>query len=258
MLKTRVIPILLLKDGLLNKPKQFKRPRTVADPIAIARVFEERQVDELILLDIGSSAYEEALNEDIVFDIADEISLPFAVGGGIRSLETVKKLIRAGAEKVVLNTGAVLTPDLVRDSASLFGSQCLVVSIDAVRHEDGAYEVFIDNGQTPTGLDPAVWAAKAQSLGAGEILITSVLQDGTMQGYDITLIRRTASAVTIPMIAAGGASNEQDFVDAVVKGGADAVAAGSIFHFRPITPNMVKEAMRKAGIPVRQSYITGT
>jgi len=155
MLKTRVIPILLLKDGLLNKPVQFKRPRTVADPIAIARVFEERQVDELILLDVGSSTYNEAVNKDIVMDITDELSLPLTVGGGIRTVATVKQLIRAGAEKVTLNTGAVRTPDLIRDSAALFGKQCGVVSIDAMRDEDGRYEVYIDNGQTPTGWEPA-------------------------------------------------------------------------------------------------------
>ena len=258
MLKTRVIPILLLKDGLLNKPVQFKRPRTVADPIAIARVFEEGQVDELMLLDIGSGVYDEAVNEDIVMDIADELSLPFSVGGGIRTVETVKQLVRAGAEKVTLNTGAVRSPDLVRNSSEQLGKQCVMVSIDAMRHEDGRYEVYVDNGQTPTGLEPAEWALQAQRLGAGEILITSILQDGTMEGYDITLIRRVSAAVSIPVIAAGGAGNKQDFIDAVYKGGASAVAAGSIFHFRPITPNMVKESMHQAGIPVRQSYVVGT
>jgi cyclase len=258
MLKTRVIPVLLIKDGLLNKPVQFRRPRTVADPIAITRVFEERQVDELVLLDIGSSAYDEAVHEAIVLDIADELSVPFAVGGGIRDLETVKHLIRAGAEKVVLNTGAVKTPELVRESSNLFGSQCVVVAIDAMKRDDGTYEVFIDNGKTPTGLVPNQWAREAQSLGAGEILITSILQDGTMTGYDTTLIKSVSTAVTIPVIGCGGAGKVEDFVDAVTIGGADAVAAGSIFHFRRITPNMVKEAMRAAGIPVRQSYIAGT
>ena len=258
MLKTRVIPVLLIKDGLLNKPVQFRRPRTVADPIAVARVFEERQVDELVLLDIGCGSYDEAVNEDIVRDIAEELSVPFAVGGGVRSLDSVSMLIRSGAEKVVLNTGAVRTPELVAESARLFGRQCVLVSIDARRHEDGTYEVFIDNGQTPTGRDPAGWAREAVRLGAGEILITSILQDGTMQGYDITLIRTVSAAVDVPVIACGGAGSESDFVEAVIKGRASAVAAGSIFHFRRVTPNMVKETMRQAGIPVRRSYIVGT
>ncbi|MCG8405727.1 MAG: imidazole glycerol phosphate synthase cyclase subunit [Phycisphaerales bacterium] len=258
MLKTRVIPVLLVKDGLLNKPVQFRRPRTVADPIAIARVFEERQVDELVLLDIGSGAYDEAVNEAIVLDIADELSVPFAVGGGIRSLDTIKRLIRAGAEKVVLNTGAVRTPKLISESATLLGSQCVVVSIDALRADDGRYEVYIDNGKTPTGLEPAAWAREAQELGCGEIVINSILQDGTMEGYDIALIRKVSAAVSIPTVACGGAGKEVDFVDAVTKGGADAVAAGSVFHFRRVTPNMVKEALQQAGIPVRRSYLIGT
>ncbi|NQV81464.1 MAG: imidazole glycerol phosphate synthase subunit HisF [Alphaproteobacteria bacterium] len=258
MLKTRVIPILLLKNGLINKPVQFGRLRTVSDPIATARVFEERQVDELILLDIAGDESAETSNDDIILDIADELSVPFAVGGGIRTLDAVRRLIRSGVEKVILNTGAVRAPSLIEESAALFGSQCVVVSIDAMLRDDGTYEVFVDNGKTPTGLDPAAWALEAQSAGAGEIIIASIMQDGTMKGYDIVLTRRVTGSVSVPVIASGGAGNENDFVDAVIDGGADAVAASSVFLFRSTTPNMVKETLRRAGIAVRQSYIAGT
>lgn len=258
MLKTRVIPVLLVKDGLLNKPRQFRHPRTVADPIAIARVFEERQVDELVLLDIGCTAYEESVNAEVVRDIADELSVPFAVGGGVRDVETMQRLVAAGAEKIVINTAAVEVPGLIEAGARLLGSQCIVVSIDALKGADGRYEVMIRGGKQGTGLDPVAWAKEVQRRGAGEILITSILQDGMMQGYDIELIRRVATAVEIPVIACGGAGKLEDFVAAVQRGRASAVAAGSIFHFRLVTPNMVKEALRKAGIPVRLSYVPGT
>ena len=258
MLKTRVIPVLLVKDGLLNKPRQFRHPRTVADPIAIARVFEERQVDELALLDIGCSAYDESVNADVVRDIAEELSVPFAVGGGVRDVATMQRLVAAGAEKVVVNTAAVEVDGLIEAGARLLGSQCIVVSIDAMRRSDGSYETMIRNGTLATGLDPVDWAREAQRRGAGEILLTSILQDGTMQGYDVELVRRVAGAVDIPVIACGGAGKLEDFVEVAERGRASAVAAGSVFHFRSITPNMVKEAMRKAGLPVRLSYIPGT
>lgn len=258
MLKTRVIPILLIKDGGLNKPYRFSRPRTVANPISIARVFEERRVDELVLLDIGSAGYDEAINADFVRRIADELSVPFSVGGGVKTVETMKNLIAAGAEKVVVNTAAVEMPDLIGSGASLLGRQAIVVSIDAMRHADGRLEVYTRNGSHPTGLDPVAWAIEAERRGAGEILICSILQDGTMEGYDIDLIRQVAKAVTIPVIGAGGAGSVEDFVSCAVDGGASAVAAGSIFHFRHVTPNMAKEALRKAGVPVRLSYIEGT
>lgn len=258
MLKTWVIPILLIKDGGLNKPYRFRRPRTVANPMSIARVFEERKVDELILLDIGSAGYDEPINADFVRRIGDELSVPFAVGGGVKSVATMKDLIAAGAEKVVINTGAVEIPGLIEEGAALLGRQAIVVSIDAMRHSDGRLEVYTRNGTHPTGLDPAAWAKDAEKRGAGEIVICSINQDGTMEGYDIDLIRSVADAVAIPVIGAGGAGKVEDFVDCAIKGKASAVAAGSIFHFRHVTPNMAKEALRRAGVPVRLSYIEGT
>lgn len=251
MLKTRVIPILLVKDGGLNKPVQFRRPRTVASPISIVRVFEERKVDELILLDIGCSGYEEPVNADFVRMMAEELTVPLAVGGGIKNLETMRQLIAAGAEKVVVNTAAVETPELVTAAARLFGRQAVVVSIDAKTNAEGGYEVLTRNGTHPTGLDPVAWAKEAERLGAGEILICSIDRDGTMQGFDLGLLGAVARAVDIPVIGAGGAGSLEDFVAAVKTARVSAVAAGSIYHFRHITPLMVKRKMQEAGIPVR-------
>ncbi len=251
MIKVRVIPLLLLKDGLLKKPVRFRDPRTVANPISIVRVFEVRQVDELILLDIGCAAHNQNVNPKIVRMISEELTVPFACGGGIRSVETMSGLVAAGAEKVVINTAAVDNPDLVRAGAEKFGSQCLVVSIDALRREDGSYEVHTGNGSRPTGADPVAWAREVERLGAGELLVNSISHEGMMQGYDVGLIRSVADAVDIPVIAAGGAGKVEHFAEAVLDGHASAVAAGSIYHYTRTTPDMVKQAMAKAGIPVR-------
>jgi len=251
MIKTRVIPLLLLKDGLLKKPVRFQNPRTVANPIAIARVFEARQVDELVLLDIGCADGRTNVNPDIVRMITEELTMPFACGGGVRSLETMTALISAGAEKVVVNTAAFEDPALIERGAGRYGRQCIVVSIDARPRDDGAYEVMIRNGSEATGRDAVDWAREAERRGAGEILLNSVERDGVMEGYDLALIRRVAEAVDIPVIAAGGVGAPEHFAPAVLEGHAAAVAAGSIFHYTRITPNMVKQAMREAGIPVR-------
>ena len=251
MIKVRVIPQLLIADGLLKKPVQFKRPRTVANPISIARVFESRQVDELILLDIGCAAHNSNVNPEIVAMIAEELTVPLAVGGGVTNLETATDLIKAGAEKIVINTAAVETPELIGKISSKFGSQCVVVSIDALEGESGGYEVMTRNGSESTGLDPVAWAEKAAQLGAGELLINSIGRDGTMEGYDIALVRSVAEAVDVPVVAAGGASSPENCAEVVLKAGAAAVVVGALFHFRRITPNMVKEAMRDSGIPVR-------
>ena len=251
MLKTRVIPLLLIQDGLLKKPVKFRNPRTVALPITVARVFESRQVDELILLDIGHTVDEEDIDPEVVYDIAEELFMPFAYGGGITSVEQMVDIIKAGAEKVVINTAAVENPELITKGVKKLGSQCVIVSIDAMEKKDGSYEVYIKSGSEGTGIDPIKWAKKVEKLGAGEILINSIKHEGTMNGYDIKLIRSVADAVSIPVIAAGGAGKLEDFVNAVLEGHASAVAAGSIFQFTPVTPNMVKEALKKAGIAVR-------
>lgn len=258
MLKTRVIPVLLLKDGAINKPVQFRRARTVANPMAIVRVFESRQVDELVLLDIGCAEFGETVNADLVRSLADELSVPFAVGGGIRSLATMVDLIKNGAEKVVINTAAFENPEIIAEAAAVLGRQCIVVSIDAARRPDGGFEVFTHNGKQATGVDPAKWAKQASAMGAGEILLTSIDQDGTMEGFDLQLVQSVTAATSVPVIACGGAGSLDDFVHVVRQGRASAVAAGSIFHFRRTTPNMVKEALRNAGVPVRASYVRGT
>ena len=251
MLKVRVIPILIIQDGLLKKPVQFRHPRTVANPISIVRVFDERQVDELILLDRGLTVDHEDVDPDLVRDIAEELYVPFAFGGGIRSVEAMKEIIQAGAEKVVINTAAVEIPELITAGANKFGSQCIVVSIDALRDSKGDYEIYIRSGSEATGLEPITWAKQVESLGAGEILINSISHEGMMQGYDINLIKKVSNAVKIPVIAAGGVGSLNDFVLAVKEGNAAAVAAASIYHYTKYTPNMVKGILNKAGIPVR-------
>jgi len=250
MLKTRVIPLLIIQDGLLKKPVQFKNPRTIANPISIVRVFEERQVDELILLDRGLTIEKDEADPELIRQIAEELFVPFAFGGGIRDIETMKKIIQAGAEKVVINTAAVERPELIQEGAERFGSQCIVVSIDAYKHDWG-YEVFTMSGSKPTGIRADEWAIKAEKLGAGEILINSITHDGMMKGYDIELIRMISGSVKIPVIAAGGVGRLDDFVKAVKEGHASAVAAASIYHYTKFTPNMVKGVLKKAGIPVR-------
>lgn len=250
MLKVRVIPLLLLQDGLLKKPVQFRNARTVANPLTIVKVFESRQVDELILLDIGRTTEHDDIDADLIRRIAAELTVPFAFGGGVRSVAEMQKIVQSGAEKVVINTAAVETPGLITEAADVFGSQCIVVSID-VQHNGRFYEVYTRSGKRATGLDGIKWARKAQDHGAGEILINSIPHDGLLQGYNIELIRAVCSEVGIPVIAAGGASKLEDFQSAVREGGASAVAAGSIYHYTKTTPNMVKGALHTAGIPVR-------
>lgn len=253
MVKVRVIPQLLIADGLLKKPVRFERPRTVANPISIARVFETRQVDELILLDIGCSAQNKNFNRDVLAMIAEELTVPLTVGGGITELSTVGHLLADGAEKIVINTEAVKTPGLITEIADKFGSQAVVVSIDARLHENGDYEVYIRNGQEPTGLKPVAWAEEATRRGAGELIVNSIDRDGTMEGYDVALIRSVADRVSVPVVAAGGARDPADCVNVILGGRAAAVSVASLFLFRRTTPIMIKQAMADAGIPVRLS-----
>lgn len=251
MLKVRVIPLLIMQDGLLKKPVKFKNPRTIANPISIVRIFEEREVDELILLDRGKTLDEGDIDPYLVKEISEELFVPFAYGGGIANVETIKSIIQAGAEKVVLNSNAVINPDLVTIGAKKFGSQCIVVSIDALKKNDGSYKVYIKSGSEQTDLDPIFWAKKVEQLGAGEILINSISHDGTMKGYDIDLIKSVSNSVKIPVIAAGGVGKIEHFPPAILEGRVSAVAAASIYHYTKYTPNMVKGVLNKFGIPVR-------
>ncbi len=250
MLKKRVIPVLLIEDGLIKKPIQFKNPRTIANPISIIRVFEERQVDELILLDISKTIDKEEVDLEIIKRISEELYVPFAYGGGIKSLKTMQNIIQSGAEKVVINTASFETPEIIKQGAECFGSQCLVISIDAI-FNGSFYEAYTHSGKKKTGVNVLDHAHKMEALGAGEIIINSIKHEGKLEGYNIELLRTISDAVSIPVIAAGGASNLSDFIDAITIGKASAVAAGSIFHYTKTTPNMVKGALSSAGIPVR-------
>ena len=251
MLKVRVIPLLIIQDGLLKKPVKFENPRTIANPISVVRIFEERGVDELILLDRGKTLDEEDIDPYLVKEISEELYVPFAFGGGIYDVQSMKAIIQAGAEKVVLNSHAVMNPSLIESGARKFGSQCIVISIDAQKDDSGSYKVYVKSGSKKTNLDPVEWAIEVEKRGAGEILINSILHDGVMRGYDLKLIKLISDNVNIPVIAAGGAGNVEHFPPAIIDGGASAVAAGSIYHYTKYTPNMVKGVLKSAGLLVR-------
>lgn len=231
MHRIRVIPVLLLKDWGLEKSVRFRDPVYVGSPINAARVFNGRNVDELILLDIIATEKKRGPILEIVSQITEEAFMPVTVGGGIRSVAMMRDLLNAGADRVVINTCAVEDPGLVTAGAECFGSQCIVVSIDAKQRGDGSYEVYTHAGRHPTGLSPLDHARHMQQRGAGEILLTSVDRDGTMEGYDVDLIREVADALTIPVIACGGAGTAQHLADAVFHGHASAVASGAFFLF---------------------------
>jgi len=251
MIKTRVIPVLLVQDGMLKKRIKFKEARTIATPVTIARVFESRRSDELILLDIGRTVDHEDIDPYLISQIAEELYMPFAYGGGIDSISKMHEVIKNGAEKVVINSAAVLRPDLIFEGAKKFGSQCIIVSIDAKKNELGQYEVFINSGEVATGLNPVEWAKTAEIKGAGEILINSIECEGTMTGYDLKLVKMITDAVSTPVIAMGGVGALEHVPPAILEANASAVAIGSLFHYTHITPDMVKETLIKAGIPAR-------
>ncbi|HYD50224.1 MAG TPA: AglZ/HisF2 family acetamidino modification protein [Terriglobales bacterium] len=231
MHKLRVIPVLLLRQWGLEKSIRFGDPVYVGSPINAARVFNGRNVDELIFLDIVATHQGRGPMLEILSQIAAEAFMPITAGGGVRDVETVRALLQAGADRVVINTAAVERPELIRSAADRFGSQCMVVSIDARRRDDGSYEVFTRGGRMPTGLDPLAHARAMQACGAGEILLTSIDRDGTMSGYDLELTRRVADAVDIPVIACGGAGSVAHLAQAAEQGHASAVAAGAFFLF---------------------------
>lgn len=231
MSQTRVIPCLLLQDKGLVKTVQFKKARYVGDPINAVRIFNTKEVDELIFLDILASKEGKKLPMDLLSVIANECSMPFAVGGGIRSTASIKEVLNTGAEKVVINTYGVENPSFIKEAASIFGSQSIVVSIDARRVNNGSYEVFTCGGTKATGIAPVSLAVQMETMGAGELMLNSIDKDGTMEGYDLELIKSVSDAVSIPVIACGGAGKIEDFADAVKIGHASAVAAGSMFVF---------------------------
>jgi cyclase len=249
--KVRVMPTLLYKDVGLVKGVQFDSWRRVGSAMQAIKVYNMRGVDELVFLDITATRDGRRPDFTLIDELADECFMPLTVGGGIRSVDDVERLLQVGADKIAINTAAVETPGLVRDLATRFGSQCVVVSIDARRHENGSHEVFTHAATVATGRDPVSLAKEVEAAGAGEILLTSIDRDGTMTGYDVDLIRDVSAAVTIPLIASGGAGNYEHMAEALLQGKASAVAAASIFHFTPQTPLEAKQYLRERGVNVR-------
>lgn len=254
MLKVRVIPTLLWKNFGLVKGVGFDSWRRVGPVLPAIKVYNQREVDELILVDIVAHDTGDDPDFESVNDFGQDCFVPLTVGGGITSLLQVQRLLRAGADKVSINTAGYESPALVTEIATRFGSQCVVASIDAKAQHDGGWRCFSHAGQRDTGRDVIEWARELEDRGAGEILITSIERDGTMEGYDLSLVESVASAVRIPVIASGGAGNYEHMVAAVTQAGASAVAAASIFHFTEQTPAGAKAALAVAGIPVRKSY----
>ncbi|OYU68713.1 MAG: imidazole glycerol phosphate synthase subunit HisF [Alphaproteobacteria bacterium PA2] len=252
MLKVRVIPCLDVKDGRVVKGVNFVSLRDAGDPVEQASAYDAAGADELMFLDITASHEGRGAILDVIARTADVCFMPLSVGGGIRKVEDARRLLLAGADKISVNTAAVENRALISDCADAFGSQAVVVAIDAKRTPDGDWRVFTYGGRTDTGLDVVDYAVDAVKRGAGEILLTSMDRDGAKTGYDLDLLKAVTSAVNVPVIASGGAGNARHMVDAVLTGGADAVLAASIFHFGEVSISQVKAAMAAARIPVRQ------
>jgi len=250
MLAKRIIPCLDVDKGRVVKGVKFQNLRDAGDPVEVAKSYEEQSADELVFLDITASAEERKIMIEVVQRVAETIFIPFTVGGGVSSLEDIRKLLSAGADKVSINTAAVKNPQLIYESAKRFGSQCIVVAIDAKRSERG-WEVYIHGGRTPTGLDAVEWAKRVESLGAGEILLTSMDADGTKKGYDIELCRAVASAVSIPVIASGGAGTMEHFYEVFTQTNVDAALAASLFHFKEVSIPELKAYLKNKGVHVR-------
>ncbi len=250
MLAKRIIPCLDVKDGRVVKGVNFLQLRDAGDPVEQAQVYDREGADELVFLDITASYERRAIVIDMVRRVADSVFIPFTVGGGIRTVDDMRGLLLAGADKVSINSPAVRTPDLITAGATRFGSQGIVVAIDGRRHGD-SWEVCVDGGRVPTGRDVVAWAREAESRGAGEILLTSMDTDGTRGGYDIPMLAAVAGAVSIPVIASGGAGALAHFYDALTAGHADAALAASLFHYRELSVGQVKSYLAERGLPVR-------
>ena len=252
----RVVPCLDVDAGRVVKGVQFVDLRDAGDPVELARAYDAEGADELVFLDITASSDDRETIYDIVAATAEQVFIPLTVGGGVRSVEDVRRLLRAGADKVSLNTAAVQRPELLSEAADAFGAQCVVAAIDARRRSaddpSQGWEVYVHGGRTPTGVDAVEWAAECERRGAGEILLTSMDRDGSKQGFDIELLRAVTGVVNVPVIASGGAGTLQHMVDGVSDGRASAVLAASIFHFGEFRIAEVKDAMAEAGIPVRR------
>jgi imidazole glycerol-phosphate synthase subunit HisF len=255
MLKVRIIPTLLWKDFGLVKGIGFNSWRRIGSVLPALKVFNTRDVDELVLLDITATLNQTVPDIHSIEEFSQECSVPLTVGGGISNLDQIKSLLYSGADKIIINSAAYENPNLIEKAASRFGSQCVVCSIDVKNNNDGTYSCWSHSGSMQTKKNPIQWVRQLVDLGAGEILLTSIDRDGTMEGYDLDLIRKITSLVDIPVIASGGAGSYQDMIDVIRISGASAIAASSMFQFTEQTPAGAKKAMKEAGIAVRNNYI---
>ena len=251
MVSKRIIPCLDVKDGRVVKGVRFVNLRDAGDPVEVAKKYSEEGADEITFLDITASHEKRKTMVDVVERTASEVFVPLTVGGGLRTVDDVRELLLAGADKVTINTAAIADPEFVRRASDRFGSQCIVVAIDARRRDDGGWEVFTHGGRNPTGIDAVGWAEKMEDFGAGEILLTSMDRDGTEDGYDLQLTRTISETVGIPVIASGGAGQLEHLVEAVEEGRADAVLCASIFHYGKYSINEAKEFLSEKGVLVR-------
>jgi cyclase len=251
MLARRIIPALDVLEGRVVKCVRFLNPRDAGDPVDLARLYDAEGADEIVFLDITASHEGRGLMLDVARRVAEHVFIPFTVGGGISSVGEMREILKTGADKIFINTSAVRTPDLISAGAAQFGSQCIVVAIDARRKPDGGFEVYVHGGRTPTGLDAIDWAGEVYRRGAGEILLTSMDADGTREGYDLEVTRRIAEAVPIPVIASGGAGALRHIYDALTAGKAEAALVASLVHYNVHTIREMKEYLRERGVPVR-------
>ena len=252
MFTKRIIPCLDVHNGRVVKGINFVNLRDAGDPVEVGAAYDTAGADELVFLDITASSDARAIKLDMVRRVAERVFIPFTVGGGIRTVDDFKEILREGADKIAVNTAAILNPRLIADAADKFGSQCVVVAIDAKRREDGSgWNIYKNGGRVDMGIDAIEWAMEAHKLGAGEFLVTSMDKDGTKDGYDLELTRQIAEAVSVPVIASGGAGTKAHFYDALTEGKADAALAASLFHYKELEINEVKGYLRERGVSVR-------
>lgn len=251
MLTKRIVPCLDVKDGRVVKGTNFVDLNDAGDPVELARKYDLEKADELVFLDITASVEKRQAMLDIIKKTAGEVFMPLTVGGGIRTVEDIRNTLNAGADKISMNTAAVKNPSLIKEGAKLFGNQCIVLAVDAKKVGEKKWEVFINGGRTPTGLDVLVWAQQAVYFGAGEILLTSMDRDGTKDGYDLELNRAVAESVNVPIIASGGAGELEHFYDVLTYGKADAVLAASVFHYQKFSIKEVKNYLKSRGVETR-------
>ena len=251
MYTKRIIPCLDVKGGRVVKGTNFVGLRDAGDPVELARRYDKERCDELVFLDITASNEQRDTIVQVARDCASQVFIPFTIGGGIRTPEDMRKMLKAGADKTSVNSAAVKNPDIIRQGAEIFGRQCVVLAVDAKKTGEDKWEVFVNGGRTPTGIDVIDWVKKGTELGAGEILLTSMDADGTKDGYDIPLTRAVSEAVDVPVIDSGGAGKMEHFYDVLTMGKADAVLAASVFHYGQFTIRQVKEYLRDRGIEMR-------